>query len=659
MTIIAYYLVIQIILNLFFKQDRSILLCGISGFSALKGLTEEQEKIVMNKMKILGLYNQSRGSHGCGMYINGQIFKGYNNLATKQDTKLFSKFIGNPNWVVPHFDSASVPNILIHSRQATYGAQVEANNHPFLIESENPKNSIIGVHNGTIENIWDLCNKNGVKHADYHVDSKALFALISKLGFEEVLKSYKGYASLIWTKPTEPHSLYIFHGASRRMRDQAVFEERPLYFMKTQEGIYFSSMDESLLAIRENEDQKPYDVEYNKVLKVTNGKFTSSKIVIDRENANLYSYVEKETYAVPFRNQSQIGFPTKNTKQEDKDLKAPKTSLVWTETTPPREAEEGKTRIFFHKGRYWFPGPLLVHGEQYLNCKGFLDDKTQHETKPYYFYAGVLLPNEGAFKNLEELKNDGKSWINKNETNFAYCISKFSAQPVTNLESEFIDKKDEKAPWWKFSWYKDGHRVGENFSARFSSRTYIIKDGFLTGITSSDPGDKRFFEGEEPDNTTFRGQGCKIGGKSVISRRGAGEEVCFDSIFETMQEALGAISGIERLAMIEFCTEQLKVLSLLDPTEEEVDAYYLQALRTAVSDDKTLREVLGDDTSTLEMYMQMIEEEQLKEALGVGSTEDEIKEWEEAFYHKNGYFPGKQDKATVDAETDFHQDNHM
>lgn len=671
-SVIAYYLTTWLILNLFLKVDKSKIFCGIFAFSGYKNLTPAQERIVMYKMKILGLFNQSRGQHGCGIYFNGEVIKGFDNLITKKDTKLFHNFISNEDYVMPQFDSRTNSCIIGHTRQATSGAHVEANTHPFFIQSEDARNNLVGVHNGQIENVWDMCNQHGIKHTDYHVDSKALYMLMDKIGVEEILTKYKGYAALVWAKPSEPNSLNVFHGAARKIRNEEPYEERPLYYMKSEEGIYISSLENSLIAIRDSADQKIHDVEYNHVLKITNGKFTSSKKRIYREDANLYvPYVHKQQEHVYPVRQPQIGFPQNDRVRNEVntvlgkgtiETSGPTTSKIWKETVPVRaDVENGKIRVMFHKGRYWV-GVLLAQGQFYLNHKGIVDDKEKHETRLYYFWAGVMLKDEASYTQLVKFQEDKNSFLNNRSSNFAYSISKFSAHPVTNLESDFVEGKESKLGYWRFAFYEDTHRVKSNFSVKFSSRTYVIKNAFLEGITSAEKTDVKFFEEEEDHTVPFlvdkNGQCCGVKDRYGITKRGSSKDSVFDAIFETVQEAIGTITGIEKRALLLYCEEALKTMSPLDPTEPEIDAYFCEAIRRAVLETEPLRTILEDSTYTLEMYVEILEEDEQKTAPLLNATKTEIENWQESFYNRNGYYAKlTKGEASVTSETNFHKDD--
>jgi len=102
-TIVFYWLLLLLISKLFFKTNYSVFCCGLTGFCGVKDLTPEQERKITQNLKIILLYNQERGEHGCGMWLNGQVLKGYDNTATKINTKKISDFLAND--VLPTFNS--------------------------------------------------------------------------------------------------------------------------------------------------------------------------------------------------------------------------------------------------------------------------------------------------------------------------------------------------------------------------------------------------------------------------------------------------------------------------------------------------------------------------------------------------------------------------
>ena len=183
------------------RKRSTALYCGIFAFCGDPKLIDRNlMRCIMTKFKILGLYNESRGKHSCGVFMANEITKGVD------EKKLFSDFIQKTHF----FDPLETGNFVMigHARQATHGTHTEANAHPFLVE-----NDLVLAHNGVIKNVWSLCSKYKQSHTNIQVDSLALATLIHKHGFK-ILNEYEGAAALLMTRLSEPNSIYFYKGSS-------------------------------------------------------------------------------------------------------------------------------------------------------------------------------------------------------------------------------------------------------------------------------------------------------------------------------------------------------------------------------------------------------------------------------------------------------------
>jgi len=681
-------------------------MCGIAGFAGVKNLTPQQARVVTANMKILGLYNQSRGTHGCGLYINGVIHKGIDDIVNKKNTKEFDDFLSNEDFIWPELSVPKNNTMILHTRQATWGAHVEANTHPFRIKPLQGDNDLIGVHNGTIENVWTtLCKKYEIDHVkeSMHVDSKALYTIIERHGFD-VLNEYKGYAALLWSRKNEPNSLYVYHGASRKDRtSEEIWEERPMYYLRTGEGVYFSSMYSSLNAIRESLKQEVETLEYNTVFKITNGKFTSTKVSIDRKDANLApvyvpttnSHVrrggEEMLPAVPFtqqgcrisplnggRNGSAVGFDqhrnlraiaeessrnaslreSREVREDEmrRDLKTPSESIVWRETCPPTTlATYNKEAVRWYQARYRRAGGNLCNGVLYIKDRGIVTEEGESDVKPYWFWQGVLLRDQACYEAIVLESKVKNSWVSQLTSNYAYCISRFSAHPVTNLESEAVDANN----FFRFAWYHNERIVlNAQFRPEWSGRCYTISNGFCIKIVPSNGDDRKVLEPRKGDNIDlFSATGAPIDlccayNESVedVQDVEVVEETPmdaprtkksnFDIIYKDMEHFFTVADPIEIQAMQEFVRDNLKQMWNQFPTETEVQNELWTGVRTSIAANKTVREGLNDVDCLLEKYIKIIEKSPelmagIKEK--IPNLEDQMR-----FYDKHGYWPGEE-----------------
>jgi len=600
MTIIAYYLLLQLLLINLFKRNSSILYCGIFGFSGFNKITKEQAKSALNKIKILGLLSYpSRGRDGCGIYYNKTILRG-----TKQgslDTTEFDDFLMNPDEVLPAFDAREGNVIIGHVRAASLGtAKIDSNIHPFHIKGATSEDDIIFLHNGTIDNPWQMCEKHGIDHVGEHInlDSKALGTLIARVG-TSVLEEYKGAAALLWTKPSEPNSLYVFHGGSYKFKsDKAISEERPLYHMKTDEGIYFASEARFLNAIRETDKQIVEEFIYNRVIKFTNGKTDGPAVVINREEANLWT----SPINTPTTQQgSRIGpsYPATQNRNIITDVrsnsnirkrnagkgggsgpKTPSTNLVWNELAPKETlSRSGKNYVSFYKGRYHLPNGVFPSNLLWIKDRGIVVAEGEPEATAYWFWSGVLLKNKEAYETLVKESNQTNSWVNSPTENYAAFMSRFSMYPVCNLETECINE----STFFRYSWYYSEKRVhSETFTPLFSGRSYKIAKGFLTEITSSDSDDKVFPETKNNDLSVF------------------------DIIFEKIDEVHLTMSNVELSAMERYVEDTLRQEWNQVPLIQETQQQMWMLVRTAIAGGMTIRHAFKDTDGLLEIYAEDI-----------------------------------------------------
>ena len=120
------------------------------------------------------------------------------------------KCIGNPFELLDNINYDRAVNrvnrcIIGHNRYATQGAMTRQNAHPFEFDT------VIGVHNGTLSNKWQLENGN-----DFKVDSQALYNHIDKKGIRSAINIAEGAWSLVWWDKVE-ETLNFLRNSERSM----------------------------------------------------------------------------------------------------------------------------------------------------------------------------------------------------------------------------------------------------------------------------------------------------------------------------------------------------------------------------------------------------------------------------------------------------------
>jgi len=430
----------------------------------------------LDKLKIMAIYNDSRGGDGVGFVINDTIYK-YNKTGQYDFQDVFEYSSVNEEFTLKSPSKEQV--ILMHSRKGSVGSIVGTdNNHPFELKSEGG-DCLIGVHNGTIKNIEDLASKYGVTNEELSelgkTDSELLFHIINKTQDYEVLSYYEGGAALLWYNPENPKELFAFKGASESAKSYGYnytyygsystpgpAEERPLYLVMTKNGTYFSSIKASLFAAGFPMDSIK-TVESNTVYTFRKGEVKNT-VKIERQTPY---YVPKQTK----------GFSTSSPKDDDT------VSL--------------KNNLYYHEGfkmngLYWIEesdlsgylieelNDFIKNIEYYVN--GMFSDLS-NESGYYLFYQGYLIKN--LEKNtLQRFAIEKTKYPNLNA--FPNILSKFTAHPVLNyqtLKAALLPKKSYEFEFplvdRKVTIHEDGTIIPfPDRKEKFASARFIGKDSY-------------------------------------------------------------------------------------------------------------------------------------------------------------------------------------
>jgi hypothetical protein len=511
-------IILFLIITLLTKRQSNVLGCGLIGFAPNKKNTANLDWI-----KLIMTYNAHRGTDSCGLFMNDTLVKGVGNKADIRNFMAKTKIQYDPK--------CKNRLILAHSRKSTYGSHTEENAHPFFFEHEGK--SIIFAHNGTITNATELAHKYDVDVFGLMVDSQKLAKIILEKGYS-VLNDYKGSAALLFTYSDDPGVMYIFKGASRdKVSDANASEERPLYYIKNNEGIYLSSMREPLDAAS-NQDLVVYTMPENIVCKIINNEIFEVE-VIKREDANIvFTKPANTTKTTQVTTKSFCGTngatqdTTTNSLAYKTFVKIENPFDIYNECAFANGGWFQRSLLFIAGRHYIIPNedfekfkeigftPYMENADMYLAhgeitiCKPEYT-QSKYSVNPYvysnadkeiwatsdYYYQGVLIRKDklGRFKGMMEKRLD----LMTNIFEKMKQLSSYSTHPITFTydESQKLNKDAMK-------FYFGGNICKEGvFGGPYGFRKYTINaNGVIKGISSLYEEDSILIDYEEVEDST-------------------------------------------------------------------------------------------------------------------------------------------------------------
>ncbi len=194
-------------------------MCGIAGYSVDEG--SGIDRTLAAQALLAGI--AERGADAVGVAFRGG---GSAVRIEKQQT--------GPSAML---ETLSLPDdarqVLVHVRDYTKGhPTIDANNHPIR------HGSVVGVHNGIIENDDELFARHGIAraHPDMTVDSEAIFALVNRRpGDVTLLEELRGAMATAWLDERDAEGLWLARGIAR-----------PLWLARGRHGFFFASTRKTL-----------------------------------------------------------------------------------------------------------------------------------------------------------------------------------------------------------------------------------------------------------------------------------------------------------------------------------------------------------------------------------------------------------------------------
>tara|TARA_R100000742_G_C4274664_1_gene94754 strand:- start:227 stop:1261 length:1035 start_codon:yes stop_codon:yes gene_type:complete len=246
------------------NNEKNINMCGLVGFSG------KADTSVLKALHLLA-DNDSRGGHSTGMFVNNKIYKTLDESMN----------------IYPMLKTNVTGSVLIgHTRYGTHGANTTENAHPFQHKG------IIGAHNGVLDNYEEVGKKFNIKKTA--VDSEMIIKVLGETKDATKLGLFGGTKAVLYT--AGDNRLYAYR------------HNNPLFYLRTENGTYFSSLREGLenltkraRDVKECEKNRVYvweEGELIKTIKVKHKPIPAAKTI----NTNWQSYGNynnMDRYAIP------------------------------------------------------------------------------------------------------------------------------------------------------------------------------------------------------------------------------------------------------------------------------------------------------------------------------------------------------------------------
>ena len=243
------------------NNEKNINMCGLVGFSG------KADTSVLKALHLLA-DNDSRGGHSTGMFVNNKIYKTLDESMN----------------IYPMLKTNVTGSVLIgHTRYGTHGANTTENAHPFQHKN------IIGAHNGVLDNYEEVGKKFNINKTT--VDSEMIIKVLGETNDPKNLGLFGGTKAVLYT--AGDNRLYAYR------------HNNPLFYLRTENGTYFSSLREGLenltkraKDVKECEKNRVYvweEGELIKTIKVKHKPIPAAKVI----NTDWRSYGGYNNYVTP------------------------------------------------------------------------------------------------------------------------------------------------------------------------------------------------------------------------------------------------------------------------------------------------------------------------------------------------------------------------
>lgn len=296
MQIVLLIMIISTLIGIVNKSNTTTYLsCGIWLYHG----DNKKSKWNWSKFDLLGVMNDERGGDANGRY-SGRELEHSNDIKNRK----YKDYI-KLNY--PPSISKESTTIIGHARKSSsyHGSNNNLGYTQPIARWNDDYTKINGilVHNGTLYNTDELIekykiskkinyrigdnNENVVEELDTNDSHILADILLVKKDFD-VLKDYRGTASLVWYDATQ-NKLFVWAGESKFYEHGNASEERPLYSLNGEDHLWVSSLEDPLGWIRHQSELDVEEVPKNTIQVFQNGRLIE-QIPVDRSSQSQTSH---------------------------------------------------------------------------------------------------------------------------------------------------------------------------------------------------------------------------------------------------------------------------------------------------------------------------------------------------------------------------------
>lgn len=418
-----YIILTALLAHTIFYKPSNIMACGLFGYSGPDG-----NNMLVRVMTILGLFNQKRGTDASGVMTNFHSEKSVSNGK-------FSEFIVEDLSYEEIIDE-DVTVFLGHTRNASPRTKrtIDTAQPCIITKSGDEYEENFGlIHNGNISSAADRLIELGGKATGLSdsYDFHQVLELTDDIKAE--LANYTGKAALVWTKKDDSSTIHVFAGASRtdRNKNTKATEERPLYYIQTEDNLYFSSTYESLMAAFPYEENEVVEFKKNTLYTITKGEIISTEEV-DRSKSfqnKITTYPSQTNFNYDNWDDT-YGYGNRNGSTYYNSIQLRKQTL---------QTVEFKDRVHLKDGMYHL-GKDVLSGFRFISKYGEVisdlkDYKKMDKIYLVYFNGGHIINNRGIEAFLDVQNYNYEDLAKKNTYFESQLFKTYSVTPYIKTGS--------------------------------------------------------------------------------------------------------------------------------------------------------------------------------------------------------------------------------